>query len=69
MNLAKFNSAKKQHLQLRSTGAFTVCNKRSSGMGVHEIKSFAWNAEKYPETCCKKCLARYMEIKSRNEKK
>lgn len=62
-NLTFFSSAKKEHLRYR--GANTECNRKTSGIGANNIEGFTWWAEKYPESCCQKCLNRFNEIKNR----
>ena len=57
MNIAKGQSSKKQHLV---KDARTECNLKLSGH-AEGMDGFAWWAEKYPETCCKKCLNRFKE--------
>ena len=57
MNLTKFSSAKKEHLII--SGASTECNRRTSGIGTSSPENFKFYAEKYPESCCSKCLNAY----------
>ena len=60
MILTKGQSAKKRHL---SIGSRTACNRRTSM--PNGLEYFKWDAEKYPEHCCQKCLKKFNEIMNR----
>jgi hypothetical protein len=66
MNLTKGQSAAKEHL---ANGSMTACNRRTSGIGKNEFEGFKFFANKYPEGCCKVCLAKYNEQLERLNKK
>jgi len=58
MNINYGQSAKKQHL---FNGSRTFCNRRTSGINVHEFESFKSWVEEVPDMCCKKCMNRVVE--------
>jgi hypothetical protein len=62
MNLTAGQSSKKEHL---SNGSRTACNRKTSGIGAHSFDSFKWWAEKYPDSCCQKCLNKFYENQNR----
>jgi hypothetical protein len=66
MNIVKGQSVRKEHL---TNGSMTACNRRTSGIGITDFKDYNWIATKYPEDCCKVCLAKYNERVERLNKK
>jgi hypothetical protein len=65
MNITSGQSAVKQHLM---NGSKTYCNRKTSGIGANDYKSFEWAVENHIHICCKKCLNTFNEKKNRINK-
>lgn len=57
MNIATGQSAAKEHL---ANGSMTACNRKIS-TGKNDAAQFKVIAEKHPEKCCAKCLAKFKQ--------
>lgn len=58
MNITAGQTTKKEHLR---NGSKTACNRKSSGIGLHDFNDYKWHVTNYPEDCCKICLSRFNE--------